>query len=116
VQRRWPHETLKVAARGCRHGNTGGLLFFFHGDGDGSDRGQADLVALDIRDEAAINEVVMTLVASLAAVFLGQLDPIALDLIDRADVDAVCADDFHVFLDLGHCELLPALSSFQRNA
>jgi hypothetical protein len=39
-----------------------------------------DLVTLYARDEATINEVVMTFVTSLTAVFFGQLDPIALDL------------------------------------
>jgi hypothetical protein len=44
----------------------------------------------------------MTFVASLTAVFFGQLDSIALDLIDRTDMDAVRADYFHVFLDFSH--------------
>jgi hypothetical protein len=78
----------------------------FHGDSDGTYRGEADLVALHLRDEAAINEVVMTLMASLATVFFGQLDPITLDLINRSDMDTVRADYFHMFLDLGHDELL----------
>jgi hypothetical protein len=78
----------------------------FHGDGNGTYRGEADLVALHARDEAAINEVVMTLMASLATVFFGQLDPIALDLINRSDMDTVRTDYFHVFLDLGHDGLL----------
>jgi hypothetical protein len=37
--------------------------------------------------------------ASLAAVGLGQLDALAVDMVDRADMDAVGADDFHMFLD-----------------
>jgi hypothetical protein len=92
------------------------LFFLFHGDGDGTDCGEADLVAFYARDEAAINEVVMTLVASLAAVSFGQLDPIDLDLIDRSDMDTVRADYFHVFLDLGHWAISPAFSIFRRNA
>jgi hypothetical protein len=78
----------------------------FHGDGDRSYRGKTDLVAFHVRDEAAINEVVMTLVASLAAVFFCQLDPIALNLINRTDMDTIRADYFHVFLDRGHGGLL----------
>jgi hypothetical protein len=78
----------------------------FHGDGNGTYCGEADLVALHARDEAAINEVVMTLMASPATVFFGQLDPIALDLINRSDMDTIRADYFHVFLDLGHDGLL----------
>jgi hypothetical protein len=36
------------------------------------------------------------------AVLLGQLDPVALDLVDSSDVDPVGADYFHVFFDFGH--------------
>jgi hypothetical protein len=74
------------------------------------------LVTFYVRDEAAINEVVMTLVTSLAAVSLDQPDPVAVDLINRSDMDTVRADDFHVFLDLGHWGSSPALSMFRRNA
>ena len=31
---------------------------------------------------------------------LGQLDPLAVDMVHRTDVDAVGADHFHVFPDL----------------
>jgi hypothetical protein len=72
----------------------------FQGDGDGTYRGKTDLVVLHARDETAINEVVMTLVTSLAAVFFGQLDPIALDLINRTNMDTIRADYFHVLFDL----------------
>ena len=47
----------------------------------------------------------MALVGALAAVGLGQLDPLALDLVDGADMDAVGADDFHMlanFAGVGH--------------
>jgi hypothetical protein len=81
------------------------LLLVFHRDRDSPNRGEAYFVALDTGNEAAINEVVMPLVASLAAVFLGQLDPITLDLIDCTDVDTVRADYFHVFLDFSHSAL-----------
>jgi len=56
------------------------LLFFFHGHGNSADCGEPNLIALRAGDEAAINEVVMTLVASLATALFGQLDPIAFDL------------------------------------
>src|SRR3981189_2761191 len=88
------------------------LFFLFHGDGDGTDCGEADLVAFYAPDEAAINEVGMTLLASLAAVFFCHVDPIGLDLIDRSDMDTVRADYFHVFLDLGHWAISPAFSIF----
>jgi hypothetical protein len=37
-----------------------------------------------------------------AAVGTDQLDAIALNLVDCAQVDAVGADDFHVLFDIGH--------------
>jgi hypothetical protein len=50
----------------------------------------------------------VALVAAFAAVGPGQLDPAALDAVDGADMHAVGADDFHVFLDLacGHVGIL----------
>jgi hypothetical protein len=78
------------------------LFFFFHRDGHGTNRGQTNLVTFHVRNKASVDEVVVTLVASLAAVLPGQLDPVAFDSIDRADVNAIGADHFHMFLDLCH--------------
>ena len=47
----------------------------------------------------AADEVVMALVAGLSAIGLGQFDAIALDLVDRTDMNAVGADYFHMFAD-----------------
>jgi hypothetical protein len=50
---------------------------------------------------------------SRAAVGLGQLDSVAIDLIDGADMDAVGADHFHMFADLaevGHVGPLLSVS------
>jgi len=58
----------------------------FHCDGDSTDSREPDLVALHLGDEAAINKVVMPLMAAFAAVFSGQLDPAPLNLIDCADM------------------------------
>ena len=38
----------------------------------------------------------MAFVAAFAAVVLGELDALALDLVDGADMDAVGADHFHM--------------------
>jgi len=65
------------------------LLLFFHRHGYGTDGGKAHLIAFHLRDEALVNEVVVALVLALAAIGLGQLDPIALDLINRSDMDTV---------------------------
>jgi hypothetical protein len=78
------------------------LFFFFHRDGHGTDRRQANPVSFHVRDKAPVDEVVVTPVMPLAAVLPGQLDAVAFDSIDRANVNAIGADDFHMFPDLGH--------------
>jgi len=83
-----------------------GLFFLFEGHRDVGVGGQADLVALDTRDQAGRDEVVVPGMRALplgdvgTRILLGQLDAVALDLVDGADMDAVGADDFHMFLDL----------------
>ena len=88
------------------------IRFLFEGDGDIAVRRKPDLVAFDIGDEAERDEVVVALMRALAAVRLGQLDAVALDVIDSADMHAVGSDDFHMFLDAAgvcHFGLLVAL-------
>jgi hypothetical protein len=46
--------------------------------------------------------MVMALVGALTAVFFGQLDLAAFDPVHGADMHAVSADDFHVFLDTAY--------------
>src|SRR4051812_1479901 len=55
---------------------------------------------LDSGNQSEGNEVVVALMGAFTAVRLGQFDPIAFDAIDRADMGAIRADDFGVFLDL----------------
>src|SRR5689334_20328555 len=72
-------------------------------------RGQTDLVALDVSDHAAVDEMMVALVASLAAVLLRQLDAFAFNTVDGPDMGAVRSNDFHVlfdFVDAWHCSLL----------
>jgi hypothetical protein len=78
------------------------LLFLFHGDSNGSNCRKANSVAFHLGNKAAINEVVMALVAPFAAVLFGQLDAAAFNCVDGANVDTIRADDFHVFPDIGH--------------
>ena len=83
------------------------FLLFFQGNGDRADGGEPHLVAFNPCNQASLDIVVMALVRSFSAVLFGQLDPVALDLVDGADVNAVGADDFHVLLDIGHGLQLP---------
>jgi hypothetical protein len=64
-------------------------------------------VSFHLSDEAAINEVMMALVASLAAILFGQPDAVDLKLIDCADMTPSPPNYYHVFFDLGRCEFLP---------
>ncbi len=59
--------------------------------------GEPNFISLDVGDQAGRDIVVVVAVGP--AVRARQLDPVTLDLVDRAEVDAVGADDFHVFLD-----------------
>ena len=57
-------------------------------------------------------------VAALAAVLLGELDPIALDPVDRTDMHAVRADHLHAFFHRidAHCCLLVERDTPTHNA
>src|SRR3954447_22521928 len=78
------------------------LFFLFHGHRNGSDRREADFGAFHFRNETAVNEVVMALVASLATVLFGDLNAATFNVIDRADMVAIRADDFHVLPNISH--------------
>src|SRR6202041_3907301 len=91
------------------------FLLFFQGDGDRPDGGEPHLVAFNVGHQAAVNIMVMALVRALTAVLLGQLDPVALDLVDGADVNAVGTDNFHVLFDVSHCLQLPWTSTLSNS-
>ena len=103
----------KSLRSGLRWRVTRTLLFLFHRDSNGSDRRQANLVSFYAGDEAAIDEVVMAFVAAFATVLLGQLNAVAFNFINGADVDAIGADDFHMLSDVGHRKLLLGCSRFR---
>ena len=88
------------AARSSRAAKASGLFFERHRHvGVGR---KADLAVLDIRNQPERDEVMMPFMAALALddlgarVRLGQLDAVAFDLVDGADMDAVRTDDLHV--------------------
>src|SRR5690606_36551908 len=58
-------------------------------------RRQANRVAIDRSDKTS-RQIMMPAVAAVGA---GQLDPLAVEMIDGTDMDAVGADDMHMFLD-----------------
>ena len=75
-------------------------FFLFHRHRDICVRREPNLVALHSGNQPFIDEVMMALMGALAAVLFRQLDTTALDLVDGTDMNAVCADDFHVLFDL----------------
>src|SRR5689334_20433314 len=76
------------------------VVLFLEGHCDVGIGREPHRVALEIGHKGRRDEVVMAAMRSLAAVLLGELDAIALHAIDGPDVDAVGADDVHVFADL----------------
>src|SRR4051794_16044407 len=62
-------------------------------------RRQANLIALDLGDEAA-RDVMMMLLVTDATVGADQLDPVTFDAVDRSEVDAICSDHFHMFANI----------------
>jgi hypothetical protein len=68
-----------------------------HRHGDGSIRRQPNFIAFDFGHKAPLNEVMVPLMSAFAAVVLRQLYSATLELIDRTDVNAVSADNFHMF-------------------
>src|ERR1700753_481712 len=82
------------------------LLLFFEQHGIRRGCRKTHLVALDFRNQPHIDVVMMPLVRAFATVLLRQLDPVAFDLVDGPDMDAIRADDLHVLFDACHV-LLP---------
>src|SRR5690606_26753256 len=80
-------------------------FLLFEQDGVRAGRAEPDLVAFHPGDEPERDVVMMPRVRTLSAFYLrvriclGQLDPLALDLVDDADARAVGADHHHVLAD-----------------
>ena len=53
--------------------------------------------------------LLMIILLAMFIVFARHLDALTLDVVDLADVNAVRADNFHVFLDLAHIDHLGLL-------
>jgi hypothetical protein len=77
-------------------------LFFFHRNRNIRICREPHFVALHSGNQSFVDEVVMALVRAFAAVFFGKFDAAAFYLVDGTHVNAVRADDFHVFFDIGH--------------
>jgi len=80
-------------------------------------RAEPHLLAFNLGNQAERDEVMMPLVRTLPGIGLGQLDAIAVHMIDCADMHAVGADDFHMLADLagvGHSETPLLVSRAQR--
>jgi hypothetical protein len=80
-----------------RHGPS--RLFLFERYGDVGIGRQANLLSFNPGHKTNL-DVVMVPFVSAFALLLFELDPVALDAIDHADMNAVGADDFHILFDL----------------
>ena len=62
-------------------------------------------LTFNLRHQSQFDVVMVTFVASFAAIRLSKFDPIVLHLDNSPNMDAVGADNFHMFLDvqLAHC-------------
>src|SRR5689334_11896336 len=65
------------------------LLFLLHSHGHRRVGRKSNFIAFDVGDEALVDEVMMALVAATSAVLLCQLDAVAFDPIDHADMDTI---------------------------
>lgn len=61
-------------------------------------------IVLDRRDQALADIMMMPLMAAFPAVLLGQLDPVTVHMVDGADMDAIGADHFGMFLNAGQVD------------
>jgi hypothetical protein len=82
--------------------NSDGLarLLFFECDRDGRIAREPYFPAIDVRDKAEIDEMMVARMSALAGIGLCKFDALVIDAVDRSDVDTVRADHFHMGLDL----------------
>lgn len=97
------------------------VLFFFKEDGVGTGRRQPhSAILINPGDQSLADIMMMPGVTSLAAIRLDQLDTIAFDMIDSADMDAISADNLSMFLDAAqinhHIAPVPGLTGTKRPA
>lgn len=97
------------------------VLFFFKEDGVGTGRRQPhSAILVNPGDQSLADIMMMPGVTSLAAIRLDQLDTIAIDVIDSADMDAISADNLSMFLDAGkinhHIAPVPGMTGTERPA
>jgi hypothetical protein len=83
--------------------------FFFENDRSGGVRRQPHRLALDLRNQAQIDVVMMALVSSLAAVLSSEPDAVTRDSIDRTDGNSIGADHLHVFFDVAAPHFTPPI-------
>ncbi len=97
------------------------VLFFFKENGVGAGRREPhSAILINPGDQSLADIMMMPGVTSLAAIRLDQLDTIAIDMIDSADMDAISADNLSMFLDAGkinhHIAPVQGLTGIKRPA
>jgi hypothetical protein len=97
------------------------VLFFFKENSVGAGRRQPhSAILINPGDQSLADIMMMPGVTSLAAVRLDELDTIAFDMIDSADMDAISADNLGMFLDAAqinhHIAPVPEMTGTERPA
>jgi len=95
-----------TSCRGAPLASVGGFFaffffFFFKCDGYICICGKAHGAVFDSRDLTTADEVVVPFMVAFTAIFFGQLDTVADNPVNGANMNAVRADDFCMFLNLG---------------
>jgi hypothetical protein len=80
-------------------------FFLFEGHGHIGIGAEPHHTFMDIRDQATRNEMMMALMRAVAAILPRELDAVADDMVDSADMHTVRADDFGMVFylaEIGH--------------
>ena len=97
------------------------VLFLFEKDSVGACSGQPyGAILVNPGDQSFADVMMMSRMTAFAAVRLDQLDTVAIDMIDRADMHAVSADNIGMFLDAAqinhHIAPVPGMTGSERPA
>lgn len=105
---RTPSRFTRIGGRAPRGAARSASLFLLEKLGrDVGIGGKPHLVAFDLGDQPLGNIMMMPSMPAHPAVGLGELDAAPFDLVDRADMDAVGADHFHMLAnpaEVGHAD------------
>lgn len=98
-----------IAVPYCPTSDSFTAVFLLKRNGDVSIGRKTDRLTFNLSNQAQIKIVMMALMFSFPAILLCQLDPIAFDAVDSANMNTVRTDDFGMLFDfrvVNHFEFL----------